>query len=97
MGSEVEHILLTSYLDFAQHYGTVLVPARPRSPKDKSEVEVVVQVAERWILACLRHVTCFSLAELNQHIGWLPDGVRHAETARPLRTGASDPGLHRDA
>ncbi len=25
----------TSYLDFAQHYGTVLLPARPRSPKTR--------------------------------------------------------------
>ena len=71
--------LNTSYLDFAQHYGTALVPARPRSPKDKAKVEVAVQVAERWILARLRHVTCFSLAELNRHIGWLLQDLNNRE------------------
>jgi transposase len=73
--------LNTSYLDFAQHYGTALVPARPRSPKDKAKVEVAVQIAERWILARLRHVTCFSLAELNRNIGWLLEDLNN----RPMR------------
>ena len=58
----------TAYLDFARHYGTALVPARPRKPKDKAKVEVAVQVAERWVLARLRNVQSFSLAELNGHI-----------------------------
>jgi transposase len=73
--------LNTSYLDFAQHYGTALVPARPRSPRDKAKVEVAVQVAERWILARLRHVICFSLAELNLNIGWLLEDLNN----RPMR------------
>jgi transposase len=55
-----------TYLDFAQHYGVAVVPARVRKPKDKSKVEVGVQVVERWILAPLRDRTFFSLAELNQ-------------------------------
>ena len=32
-------------------------------------------MAQRWILACLRHVPCFSLAELNQHIARLWAGI----------------------
>jgi transposase len=55
-----------TYLDFAQHYGVAVVPARVRKPKDKSKVEVGVQVVERWILAPLRDHTFFSLAELNK-------------------------------
>jgi len=43
-----------------------VVPARVRKPKDKSKVEVGVQVVERWVLAPLRNRTFFSLAELNQ-------------------------------
>lgn len=39
----------------AQHYGLVILPARPRRPKDKSKAEIGVQVVERWILARLRH------------------------------------------
>ena len=55
-----------TYLDFARHYGVAVVPARVRKPKDKSKVEVGVQVVERWVLAPLRDRTFFSLAELNQ-------------------------------
>ncbi len=61
--------------------GTVLLPARPRSPKDKAKVEVAVQIAQRWILARLRHVLCFSLAELNEHISRLLKDLN----ARPMR------------
>ena len=57
-----------AYLQLAAHYGTAIMPARPRAPKDKSKAEVGVQIIERWILARLRHHTFFSLAELNQHI-----------------------------
>ena len=50
-----------------------MVPTRVASPKDKSKVEVGVQVVERWILARLRNVTFFSLAEVNRAIaGLLP-------------------------
>ena len=54
-----------TYDEFALHYGTVILPARPAKPRDKAKIEVAVQVAERWILARLRHETFFSLAALN--------------------------------
>lgn len=57
-----------SYQQLAQHYGTVILPTRPRKPKDKAKVEVGVQIIERWILARLRHHTFFSLGALNQYI-----------------------------
>ena len=57
-----------AYQQLAAHYGTAIMPARPRAPKDKSKAEVGVQIIERWILARLRHHTFFSLAELNQQI-----------------------------
>jgi len=71
----------TAYLDFATHYGTTLLPARPGRPKDKAKVEVAVQIVQRWILARLRHVVCFSLAELNGHIRRLLDELNQ----RPMR------------
>ena len=40
-----------TYKQWADHYGTVIMPARPRKPKDKSKVEVGVQIVERRILA----------------------------------------------
>jgi len=57
-----------TYLDFAQHYGTVILPARVRKPRDKAAVENGVLIVERWILAAIRHQSFFSLAELNQAI-----------------------------
>ena len=66
-----------SYQQLAAHYGTAIMPARPRTPKDKAKVEVGVQIIERWILAKLRHHTFFSLAELNQCIRTLLNEVNH--------------------
>jgi transposase len=60
-----------TYLEMAQHYGIAIVPARPKKPKDKAKVEVGVQVVQRWILACLRNRTFFSLDELNAAIAEL--------------------------
>ncbi len=57
-----------SYAKLAAHYGTVVIPARPRRPRDKAAVEVGVQVVERWVLAVLRHRWFFDLAELNAAI-----------------------------
>ena len=60
-----------SYHDFANHYGIAVIPARSRKPRDKAKVEGGVLVVERWILACLRNRSFFSLAELNTAIGEL--------------------------
>lgn len=57
-----------TYLEFARHYDTAVMPTRPRKPKDKSKVEVAVQIVERWILGALRHHEFFTLAELNRAI-----------------------------
>ena len=59
------------YLDFAAHYGTAILSARPAKPRDKAKIEAGVLVAERWILARLRHETFFSLAALNARIAEL--------------------------
>lgn len=60
-----------TYLDFANHYGIAVIPARSRKPRDKAKVENGVLIVERWILACLRNRSFFSLAELNEAIGEL--------------------------
>ena len=57
-----------SYQDLAEHYGTAIIPARVRKPKDKAKAEVGVQIVERWILARLRNQRFFSLAEANAAI-----------------------------
>jgi len=57
--------------EFAAHYGTAVLPARPAHPRDKPKVEVGVQIVERWILARPRNRRFFSLAELNAAISAL--------------------------
>ena len=57
-----------SYLEMAAYYGTTILPARPGKPRDKAKVEQSVLLAERWIMARLRHARFFSLAELNAAI-----------------------------
>lgn len=57
-----------SYLFMARHYGTALLPARPRRPRDKSKVENCVGIIERWLLGRLCNRTFYSLADLNATI-----------------------------
>lgn len=55
-----------SYLDLAQHFGAVVIPARPKHPRDKAAVEAGVQACERRVLAPLRKHRFFNYAELNR-------------------------------
>jgi transposase len=50
-----EPTLNQTYQDFASHYGTAVLPARPCKPRDKAKVEAGVLVVEHWILARLRN------------------------------------------
>ena len=70
-----------SYADLAAHYGAVVVPARPRKPRDKALVEGAVLLAQRWILARLRDQTFFELGALNRAVRVLLDELND----RPLR------------
>ena len=73
--------LQRTYEEFAAHYGTAILPARPAKPRDKAKIEAGVLIAERWILARLRHETFFSLAALNTRIAELLADLN----ARPMR------------
>jgi transposase len=70
-----------TYGEWARHYHTAVVPARPGKPRDKAKVEVAVQVAQRWILARLRHEVFFSLEALNARIRDFVDEIND----RPMR------------
>lgn len=58
-------------LDFARHYGTSILPARPASPRDKATAESAVQVVTRWILARLRHQRFDTVAAVDAAIAQL--------------------------
>jgi transposase len=89
-----------TYLEMAQHYGVAVIPARVKRPRDKSKVEVGVQVVERWILARLRHQTFFSLAAVNRAMAlWLLElnnkPMEHLEKSRrQLFEELDQPALH---
>lgn len=57
-----------TYQEMATHYGIGVLPARVRKARDKAKVEAGVLLAERWLIAALRHVTFFAVAEINQAI-----------------------------
>jgi len=79
--SRYEPGISRSYQDMAGHYGTAVLPARVRRPRDKAKVEVAVQVVQRWVQARLRHRRFFSLAKLN---GAIRELVAHLN-GRPMR------------
>jgi transposase len=55
-------------LDFARHYNTSILPARPYHPHDKAKAESAVQIVERWIMARLRHHSFAHVHEVNAAI-----------------------------
>jgi hypothetical protein len=54
--------------DFANHYNTIVVPARVRKPRDKALVENYVKLFYNRVIAKLRNTRFFSLQELNHAI-----------------------------
>jgi transposase len=75
--SYYEPDLNRTYQSLAEHYGVAIAPARIRKAQDKASVEKAVQQVERDVLARLRHVKFFSLADLNAEIRRLV--ARHNE------------------
>lgn len=65
------------YQDMANHYDTVILPARIRKPKDKPNVEAMVGDFETWILAAIRHQKFFTLTDLNTAIAEKLDIYNH--------------------
>lgn len=66
--SKDEVTINKSYQEMAEHYGTAILPARPRKPKDKAFVEGTVGAISRYIIASLRNQEFLSLSELNEAI-----------------------------
>ena len=58
----------TVYHEMSEHYGTAIIPARVRAPKDKPNAEGGVNNVSSWIVAALRKEQFFTLAELNSAI-----------------------------
>ena len=57
-----------TYHEMAEHYDTVVLPARVKKPKDKASAEGAVGNISSYIIAALRHQKFFSLAALNHAV-----------------------------
>jgi transposase len=53
------------YVDYANHMGFAVLPARPRTPRDKPAIETGIGVIQRQFYAEVRNRTFTSLEELN--------------------------------
>jgi transposase len=76
---EINHALE----DFANHYGTTIVPTRSYKPKDKALVENQVKNVYRRVYAPLRNVHFFDLQSLNASIAQMVH--KHNQTRMQLK------------
>jgi transposase len=61
-------IINRTYLDFAEHYGVSIEPARSLHPQDKALAEIGVRIVNMWVIAALRDHVFYSLSEMNAEI-----------------------------
>ncbi|MCL2299585.1 MAG: hypothetical protein FWC27_05500 [Firmicutes bacterium] len=66
--TRAELVLNKAYQELAEHYGTAIMPARVRTPKDKATVEGSVRNISSFILTVIRNQKFFTLRELNETI-----------------------------
>ena len=67
-GSWYTSELNRTYREMAEHYGTAVIPARVRTPKDKPKAEGTVGNISTFILAAIRNEQFFTIRELNEVI-----------------------------
>jgi len=67
-GDKYDPDINPEYADFARHYDTVILPARPHRPQDKALVENAVKIVYSRVFAPLRDQNFYSLNDLNQVI-----------------------------
>ena len=68
--SRYEPTVNETFLDFSEHYGTTILPARAYRPRDKSLVEGAVKILYTRIYSRLRNQSFLSLKALNEAI-WI--------------------------
>ena len=88
--TRMETVLNKTYQEMAEYYGTAIIPARPRTPKDKAFVEGSVGVVSTWILAALRNQQFLSLRELNQAIREKLEAFNHRPFQKKEGSRASE-------
>jgi transposase len=79
--SKYEHTLNETFADFAEHYGTAILPARAYRPRDKALVENAVRIIYTRIYVKVKRQQYATLEELNAAISIALEEHNHA----PLR------------
>lgn len=97
--SRYEPIINENFKAFADHYGTVVLPARSRKPQDKAHVENMVKLSYQKIYTNLPEKQIIPLAELNkqiwQHLAVLNDAqLTGKECSRSDQWLQEIPSLH---
>lgn len=65
---EGEVILNGSYEELASHYGSAIIPARARRPRDKPSAENEVWSAATYVIAALRNMTFTDISQLRAQV-----------------------------
>lgn len=65
-------LLTKEYERLAEHYGTGILPARVRKPRDKSTAESAVDLVETWIIAPSEEMVFYTMDEFNE---WVAERV----------------------
>jgi transposase len=73
-----------TYAEMAAHYGTAILPARARKPRDKAKVEQAVLIVERWLLGRLRRRTFYGLADVDAALDELMNQLNEKQSLRRL-------------
>jgi hypothetical protein len=68
MAGDAERVVNARYQQLADHYGTAVVPARVRRPRDKAAVESAVNVVNKRVIGYLAEDVFTTLSELNAEI-----------------------------
>lgn len=71
LGGFNEKSLNRRYADLADHYGTIVIPARANRPDDKADVEGHVRIMANRIVGILAEMRFTSIAQLNSAIAEL--------------------------
>ena len=72
-----EPSLNPTYEALAVHYGTAVLPARVRRPRDKAKSEGAVKIVSQFVLARLRNRQFFSLGAVNDAIAELLEDLNN--------------------
>ncbi|WP_225735947.1 IS21 family transposase [Gulosibacter chungangensis] len=72
-----ERVINARYQQLADHYGTTVVPARVKKPRDKAAVERAVKTINTRVIGYLDQETFHTLAELNDAIAQRLQEINH--------------------